>query len=141
MFFAESPRIAMGVSFADVLNALRIVRSESWVDQCDAAVVLAHAVAGRPGNHQLGTVRNGLRRQDNTAVDLVAVDYHLAGAVGVHGPKMMVAQVIPVHIFPTHVGHLPVGKNPGRVVLFHIGREESDIAAVGIALVERCHLR
>ena len=57
MVFAERPRVAMDIAFADILNPLGVVRSESWIDERDFAVMFAFAVAGRPGNDELRAVR------------------------------------------------------------------------------------
>ena len=103
--------------------------------------MLAHAVAGRPGHDQFRAVRNRLRGQNRAVVDLIAVEHHLASAIRVHRPQMMIAHVEAVHVFPTHVRHLPVGQHPGRIVVLDIGRQRADVAAVGVALVQRADLR
>ena len=133
---AEGPRIAVDVVFANVLHAPGIVRAQPRIDQGDLAVVLAHAVAGRPRYDQLGTVRHRLGGQDCAVVDLVAVQHHLPGAVGVHRPQVMVAHVKAVHVFPAHVGDLAVGQYPGRVVVLDIGGQRAEIAPIGGALVQ-----
>jgi len=141
MALAERPGVAMDVALADVLDALGVVRPQARVYQRDLAVVLAHAVARRPGRHDLRAVGHRLRGQDRAVVDLIAVEDHLPGAVGVHRPEMVIPHVKAVHVFPTHVGHLAVGEHPRRVVVLDIGRQRADIAPVRLALVERRHLR
>ena len=131
----------MDIAFADILNPLGVVRSESWIDQRGFAVVFSPAVAGGPRHDELRTVRNRFRGQNCAVADLVAVEHHLAGAVGIHRPEMMIAHVKAVHVFPTHVRNLAAGEHPGRVVVFDIGRQNADLASVGVAFVQRSDLR
>ena len=55
MVFAQRPRVAVDIALADVPNALGVVRPEPRIDERDSAVMLAHAVAWRPGDNELRT--------------------------------------------------------------------------------------
>ncbi len=46
-----------------------------------------------------------------------------------------------VHVFPSHVEDPAVGEHPRRVVVLQVGRELTDVLAVGVAAIDVGHLR
>ena len=71
----------------------------------------------------------------------VAVEDHLPRSVRISGPKVMELDAAAIHVFPTHVEDAPVGKHPGRVVVIVIARDHANVAAIGIAAIQRGHAR
>ena len=103
--------------------------------------MLASAVTGRENTDDFVRSGNGFRRQHGDVRTLVAVVDHLPRSVRVHRPEMMVRNLFPVNVFPPHIDNLPVGENPGRVVLLDVARQLANIGAVGVTFMNRPDLR
>ena len=106
----------------------------------DAAHMFRHAVSGRKRGDDLAGAGNRLGVDHHDAGMLVAEVDHQRRAVRIDRPEMMVQQLIAVDILPAHVQHAAVGQHPRRVFLFGVVGEHADVAAVGVAAVQRGHL-
>ena len=57
----------------------------------------------------------------------VAEEDAMLGTVRIHGPQVVVIDLAPIHVFPTHIQDAAIGKRPGRVVLFNVCRERTNV--------------
>ena len=117
------------------------VRPAVGVDEAHASGVLPPAVPGRVDHHDPARARDRLGVDEQPAGVHVAEQRHGARAVGIERPEVMEGHVVAVDVLPARVKHPPVGQDPRRVLLLHVGRYPPDVAAVGPAAVQDAHGR
>ena len=106
------------------------------IDDRNHTHVLVAAMPGRKRCHHLLRARNRFGVDHHRVGVHVSVVDHLAGAVRVHRPQMVIADLAAVDVFPSLVQNPPVGHHPRRVFLFRVGRELADLRPIAVATVE-----
>ena len=102
--------------------------------------MLRPAVPRREDAYDLARVRDRFRRQHANVRLLVPVKDHLARAVRVHRPEVVVRDLLAVHVLPAHVNDLAIRERPRRIILLDVARELADVRPVPVAFVDRADL-
>ena len=139
--FGERPRIRMGIPFRDIGRGGEIVGPELRIDNGDAAVMLAHAVAGRDRRDDLIAPGNRLYADKEHIFELISEQDRLPRSVRIHRPEMMIRNLFAVDVLPARIRQLAVVQNPRLVVLLHVRRQHADILPVRPATVNRRDVR